>query len=133
MNLPKGTTIAVADGAKLVLFTNTGDEANLKLSPASHGGIDSDNQGSGSRQNSSGNPDDSQANEDNFAAGIVDLLNKNVLANSIDGLVIIAAPRALGEMRKHYHKTLSAKLLGEISKDLTGHPIADIESAIQGA
>ena len=46
---------------------------------------------------------------------------------------IIAAPRALGEMRKHYHKTLSAKLLGEISKDLTGHPIADIESAIQAA
>jgi len=133
MNLPKGTTVAVADGAKLALFTNTGDEANLKLSPASHGGIDSDNQGSGSRQNSSGNPDDSQANEDNFAAGIVDLLNKNVLANKIDGLVIIAAPRALGEMRKHYHKTLSAKLLGEISKDLTGHPIADIESAIQGA
>ena len=133
MKLPKGTTVAVADGEKLSLFRNTGDEASLKLSTANHGGVDGENQGSGSRQNSSGNPDNAQAEEDNFAAGIVDLLNKSVLDGKIDNLVVIAAPRALGEMRKHYHKTLSAKLLGEISKDLTGHSVADIESAIQAA
>ena len=55
------------------------------------------------------------------------------LEGRIDGLVIIAAPRALGEMRKHYHKVLSAKLLGEIAKDLTGHSIADVETAIAAA
>ncbi|WP_082093973.1 host attachment protein [Devosia limi] len=36
-------------------------------------------------------------------------------------------------MRKHYHKALTAKLLGEIAKDLTGHPISDIETAIRAA
>jgi protein required for attachment to host cells len=95
--------------------------------------VDEDAQGSGSRQNSSGNPDQGQASEDGFSAGIVALLNKAVLGGQIDGLVVIAAPRALGEMRKHYHKALSAKLLGEISKDLTGHSMADVETAIRAA
>jgi len=133
MMLPTGTTIAVADGEKLNLFRNSGDEAELKLTRSEHSQVDEDAQGSGSRQNSSGNPDQSQASEDGFSAGIVALLNKAVLGGQIDGLVVIAAPRALGEMRKHYHKALSAKLLGEISKDLTGHSMADVETAIQAA
>lgn len=133
MMLPKGTTIAVADGEKLNLFRNAGDEAELKLAAAEHSGVDDDAQGSGSRQNSPGNPDKGQASEDGFSAGIVELLNKGVLEGKIDGLVVIAAPRALGEMRKHYHKTLTAKLLGEIAKDLTGHSIADVETAIRAA
>lgn len=133
MMLPKGTMVAVADGEKLNLFRNTGDEANLKLTPAEHAGVDEDAHGSGSRQSSSSNPDDGQAVEDGFSTGIVDMLNKAVLAGNIDGLVVIAAPRALGEMRKHYHKALSAKLLGEIAKDLTGHPVADVEAAVSAA
>ena len=129
--LPKGTTIAVADGEKLNLFRNSGDEAALRLTPAEHSDIDA--QASGSRRTSSGNPDQSQADEDSFSAGIVELLNKGALEGKFEGLVVIAAPRALGEMRKHYHKALSAKLLGEIAKDLTGHSIADIELAVGAA
>jgi protein required for attachment to host cells len=125
--------IAVADGEKLNLFRNSGDEGELKLAAAEHSQVDDDAQGSGSRQNSSGNPDQSQTNEDGFSAGIVELLNKGVLGGKIAGLVVIAAPRTLGEMRKHYHKALSAVLLGEIAKDLTGHSIADVTTAIQAA
>jgi len=129
MMLPKGTIIAVADGEKLNLFRNSGDEAALKLTATHHSDVDA--QATSSRQTSSGNPDASQADEDGFSAGIVNLLNKGVLEGTISGLVVIAAPRALGEMRKHYHKALSAKLLGEIAKDLTGHSITDIEAAVQ--
>jgi protein required for attachment to host cells len=125
--------IAVADGEKLNLFRNSGDEANMKLTVADHSQVDDEVQGSGSRQNSSGNPDQSQASEDGFSAGIVELLNKSVLGGEVEGLVVIAAPRALGEMRKHYHKALSAKLLREIAKDLTGHSITDVETAIRAA
>jgi protein required for attachment to host cells len=133
MMLPKNTTIAVADGEKLNLFRNTGDESGLKLTPAEHSSVDADAKGSGSRQTSSGNPDPGQAIEDGFSAGIVELLNKGVLDGKIDGVVVIAAPRALGEMRKHYHKALTAKLICEIDKDLTGHSIADVETAILAA
>lgn len=133
MMLPKGTIVAVADGEKLNLFENTGDEAAISLEALSQPAITPEASTSGGHQSSSGNPDKGQAGEDGFSAGIVQHLNQQVLAGSIDGLVIIAAPRALGEMRKHYHKALSAKLQGEIAKDLTGHSIADVEKAISAA
>lgn len=94
----------------------------------------SDNKGSGARhQSSSANPDNSQVEEDSFSAGIVDFLNRQVLDGKIAHLVIIASLRSLGEMRKHYHKKLTATLIGEISKDLTGHSILDIERSIAAA
>lgn len=133
MKLPKGATVAVADGEKLNLFRNDGDEAELKLVALSHGDIEADPGTSTGRPSSAANPDHGQADEDKFSAGIVQHLNQQALAGKIDAAVIIAAPRALGEMRKHYHKSLSAILLGEISKDLTGHPLADIEKAIAAA
>jgi protein required for attachment to host cells len=134
MLLPKGTTVAVADGEKLSLFRNTGDEANPALKAVAEPDIDSVNKGSGaSHQNSSANPDGGQSAEDGFAGGIADMLNKRVLDGEIADLVIIAAPKTLGELRKSYHKKLSEVLRGEISKDLTGHALHDIEKAIAAA
>lgn len=134
MLLPNGATVAVADGAKLHLFRNSGDGGHPKLTATPVDAVDSDNKGSGSRHGSSAaNPDDSQMQEDGFAAGTAALLNKHVLDGSISHLVVIAAPRTLGELRKHYHKQLSAKLLGEVAKDLTGHSVADIEKAVAAA
>lgn len=133
MMLPKGTTVAVADGEKLNLFHNTGDEAEMKLAAVPHGDIASDPGTSTGRQSSAANPDHGQSGEDQFSAGIVQHLNQQALAGKIDNVVIIAAPRALGEMRKHYHKALSAILLKEIAKDLTGHSLADVEKAVAAA
>lgn len=133
MILPKGTTVAVADGEKLNLFHNAGDEAEMKLAAAPHGDIASDPGVSTGRQSSSANPDHGQGDEDQFSAGIVQHLNQQALAGKIENVVIIAAPRALGEMRKHYHKALSAILLKEIAKDLTGHSLADVEKAVAAA
>ena len=134
MLLPNGATVAVADGEKLHLFRNTGDEASPKLTALPEAKVESDNAGSGSRHhNSAANPDASQAEEDGFSAGVAGLLNRQVLDGAIAQLVVIAAPRTLGELRKHYHKQLSAALLGEISKDLTGHTVHDIEKSIAAA
>ena len=133
MMLSKGTIVAVADGEKLNLFRNAGDEASMKLEGLPQAEIAPEASTSGGHQSSSGNPDKAQAGEDGFSAGSVQHLNQQVLAGAIDGLVIIAAPRALGEMRKHYHKALSAKLQGEIAKDLTGHSTADVEKAVLAA
>jgi protein required for attachment to host cells len=133
MMLSKGTIVAVADGEKLNLFRNAGDEAEMKLAALPDQAIEADAGTSNGHQSSSGNPDPGQAGEDGFSAGIVQYLNQQVLSGGIEGLVIVAAPRALGEMRKHYHKALSAKLQGEIAKDLTGHSMADVEKAIAAA
>jgi protein required for attachment to host cells len=111
------------------LFRNSGDEAILKLTALPHHAVHSEAGTTGGHQ-SSRNPGLAEAAEDGFAAGIVQHLNEQILSGRIDKLVIVAAPRALGEMRKHYQKALVAKSQGEISKDLTGHSIADVESAV---
>lgn len=134
MNLPQNTVVAVADGEKLSLFRNDGDAATVNLTALPDPAIDSSKISSGARHSSSSaNPDDSQQDEDGFGAGVTDMLNKHVLEGKIKSLVIIAAPRTLGEMRKGYHKSLSDVLIGELDKDLTGHSVQDIEKALAAA
>ena len=134
MKLSKNAVVAVVDGETLNLFRNTGDEGSPSLTALPDADISTTNKGSGSRhQSSSANPSDSQQDEDSFAAGVAAMLNKRVLDGKIDDLVVIAAPRTLGELRKHYHKSLEAKLAGEIAKDLTGHSAKDIAKAIASA
>ncbi|MEO5806529.1 host attachment protein [Devosia sp.] len=130
MHLPHGTTVAVADGEKLILLRNQGDEAKLELAVQPDLDVTPVNAGAGGHRNSSGERDGGQQAEDNFSAGVVGALNQQVLQGQIKNLVVIASPRNLGELRKHYHKALSAILLGEMDKDLTGHSVADIEKAV---
>jgi len=131
MQLPKGATVAVADGETFNLFRNAGDEAGLNLEPVAHETVDANHPGATpGRSGSSANPDGGQDREDGFSAGVVDLLNKQVLGGKISALLVIAAPRTLGAIRPRYHAKLSDVLLGEIAKDLTGHALADVEKAI---
>jgi protein required for attachment to host cells len=134
MMLPNGATVAVADGETLSLFKNGGHESGVALSAMPAPELDGGNAGSGGRHHSSGaNPDDKTQAEDGFAASSAAWLNKQVLDGKISALVVIAAPRTLGELRKHYHKQLQAVLVGELSKDLAGRPVGEIEAAISAA
>lgn len=133
MILPTDTIVAVADGEKLSLFRNTGTETEMNLTAAAEPEVDATKGNSSGHHSSSANPDDSQVAEDGFAKGITEMLNQQVLTGGVTNVVVIAAPRTLGEMRKHYHKKLEDVLLGEIAKDLTGHAIADIEKTILAA
>lgn len=135
MILPNGAIVAVADGHDLSLYRNTGTETRLQLTALDRAEIDPGNAGSGGRhRNDSSNPDPDRASEDAFAASAAEALNKLVLGNSaITGIVVIADPRSLGEIRRNYHPTLKAKLLGELDKDLSGRPVAEITAAIQNA
>jgi protein required for attachment to host cells len=74
-----------------------------------------------------------QLEEDRFAAETAEMLRKRALNNEFESLIVIAPPRTLGELRKHYHKEVSARLLGELDKDLTGHPVDQIEKLLQAA
>lgn len=131
MQIAKGATIAVADGRKLSLFHNTGDEANPRLTAVPVVDISTSNRSGGDGHSSSAaNPDDSQQEEEDGFAGH---LNAQVVSGKLTSLIVIAAPRTLGELRKHYHARLKDVLAGEISKDLTGQTSDDIEKAIASA
>ena len=132
MILPKGALVAVVDGEKLVLFKNTGDHAP-ELSALPTPDIDGAGAGSGGHASSASNPDDSTQAEDGYAAGVAAVLNQQALSGQFEHLLVIAAPKTLGELRKHWHKVLQAKLVGELAKDLTGQPTDAIVTAIANA
>ena len=70
---------------------------------------------------------------DRFAAETADLLRTRALNNDFETLIIVAPPKTLGELRKHYHKEVENRLTGEIDKDLTRHTLPEIEKALIAA
>ena len=74
-----------------------------------------------------------QLEEDRFASEVAEILKKGALANSFDKIIIAAPARTLGELRKRYHKEVAARLVGEIDKDLTSHPVPMIEKVLLNA
>ncbi len=146
MKIPHDTFVVVADGQKMLFFRNEGDgeHPNLQVErkreqdnppnselKANRSGHVSQSAGTGG--SSYQDTDFHQLAEDRFAAETADLLKKRALNNDFDKLLVVAPPKTLGELRKHYHGEVEKRLIGEIDKDLTGHPIADIEKIIGNA
>ena len=146
MNLFHNTVVLIADGRKMLFLRNEGDGAhpNLVVERAEeHADASTTEQGTdrpgrtqssvGPGRNSYEQADFHQIEEDRFAAEAADMLKRRALANDFDKLIVVAPPRTLGELRKHYHKEVSDRLVGELDKDLTGHLIPDIEQALAKA
>jgi protein required for attachment to host cells len=134
MILPNGAIVAVVDGERMRLFRNIGHEPHIDLADLPEPDLGAGNTGSGSRHHSSSaNPDGRRLEEDDFAAAAAGYLNREVLAGKIEQLVIVADPRTLGELRKHFHDVLAAKLIGQLAKDLTGRSGEAIKTAIAAA
>ena len=117
MQFPKSSTIAVTDGSKLRLFRNAGDERHLQLQELDFPALAP--HGRAAHQSETGNASARDLDEDDYAASVAALLNKQVLAGEIGQLYIVAPPRTLGELRKHYHPVLQVRLLGELGKEHT--------------
>src|SRR5690242_1226994 len=146
MQVPHDAFVVVADGRKMLFFRNEGDAAYPNLivervreqdnppdreqSTDAPGSAFSSN---GSGRSSYDETDFHQLEEHRFAAETAERLRKRALANDFEKLIVIAPPRTLGELRKHYHKEVSGRLIGELDKDLTGHPVKEIELALVNA
>lgn len=148
MKLPNKALVLVADGRKMLFLRNHGDENQIDLRTESHGEQalpkDSDMKsdlagqspapgGTGLAGGTMGEVDYQQQAEDNWAKDAADQLRTRVLRHDFDALAVIAPPKTLGELRKHYHKEVESRLAGELAKDLTGHPVPDIEQALMNA
>ncbi len=134
MQLPHGVIVALVDGKHFELHRNSGDEASPDLSAMETPNLDESNKGGGAgRDSSSANPTGHQIDEDAHAAAATEWLNQQVLGHKIEKLVIVASPRTLGEMRRHYHKQLEVALVADLSKDLIGKSGAELVAALQSA
>jgi protein required for attachment to host cells len=151
MQVPHDAFVVVADGRKLLFLRNEGDaeHPNLQVekklvdrhNPDHHeqasdlagGAMGTRTSGAQWGSGSMEEVDFHQLEEDRFAAEAALLLKERALRNEFETLIIVAPPRTLGEMRKHYHKEVESRLAGEIDKDLTGHTVPQIEAALLAA
>ena len=131
MLLPHGTVIALVDGKHLELYRNGGNEAEPTFAALPAPMLDDHNHSGASHHSSAGNHDGHMVIEDAHAGAAVAWLNNEVLSHRIEHLVVVAAPRTLGEMREHYHKQLERVLLCELHKDLIGKAPAAILTALR--
>ncbi|HWI87003.1 MAG TPA: host attachment family protein [Sphingomonas sp.] len=145
MRIPHDSYVLVADGAKMLFFRNEGDALNPNLTviaaeqqadlPDREIKTDLAGQKPGgmgiSGGSTAGEADFHRQTEDRFAAEAAERINRAALANEFESLIIVAPPKTLGELRKHYHKQAEARIVAEIAKDLTGHPVEKIEAVLQ--
>jgi len=75
--------------------------------------------------------EESRQNNMAFAHDISDFLDKIESKDIFDRLVIIAAPRMLGDLRSHFGKNLQKKIVAEVDKDLTKLESQDLEKALK--
>ncbi len=144
MQVPHNTVVVVADGKKMLFFRNEGDAEYPKLEvegkreqedlpdrdlKTDDAGRTFDASG-GAGRSAYEEVDFHQLEEDRFAHETAEMLKKRALRNEFEQLIIVAPPRTLGELRKHYHKEVQKRLTGEIAKDLTGHPVTEIEKIL---
>jgi protein required for attachment to host cells len=65
-----------------------------------------------------------------FANEIAKALYRHAHANRFDKLVIVAPPKILGDLRKAFHAEVTDRIVAEIPKELTTHPVSEIGKLI---
>jgi protein required for attachment to host cells len=140
------TFVFVGDGRKALLLRNEGDADLLNLktervfndaNPLTHEqGTDRPGRSFssvGSGRSSVAQTDWHQLEEHRFAAEVAATLERIVRERGVEALVVVAPPRTLADLRKNFHSEVKKKIIAEIDKDLTKHPVDQIEKHLAAA
>ncbi|MBI5265071.1 MAG: host attachment protein [Bradyrhizobium sp.] len=140
LKIPHDAFVFVGDGRKALFLRNEGDEKypNLKTervfedeNPPTHeqgserpGHV----QASYTGQRSAVEPVDwHDIEEQRFARKVAAAMENLVRTRKAPALVVVAPPRTLAELRDAFHADVKARIIAEVNKDLTKHPVGDIE------
>jgi len=142
LSIPHDAFVFVGDGRKALFLRNDGDEKfpNLKTErvfaeenpPTHEQGTDRPGRTSQSagthRSGSVGQTDWHHLEEHRFTARVTAALETLVRHRKVPALVIVAPPRTLADLRRDLHPDVKKQVVAEIDKDLTNHPVGEIET-----
>ena len=149
------TWVLVADGAKALFLVNDGDADYPVLNvrrkeehespPTREQGTDSPGRfsdgpefqgigsGQGFAQRSAVQETDwHRLEEERFADELAEMLYKRAHAGEFRRIVLVAGPQILGVLRGKLHQEVRDKVVGEVDKTLTNHPVDEIERILKG-
>lgn len=140
IRIPAGAFVLVCDGRKALLLCNEGDETfpNLRTRevheqdnpPASEQGRDAPGrvfQSVGAKRSAVEITDPQAEAETAFARAMAARLDAALAAGETSALMVVAAPRALGDLRSAYSRAVQDALIGEVDRDLVKLPVYEIE------
>lgn len=146
MDVPHNSFVVVTDGEKMLFLRNEGDaefphlvvEKESEQESRSNRELRRDMPGRsfssvGPGRSAYDETDSRQLGEDLFAAETAAMLNRRALGNEFESLIVVAPPRTLGELRRHYHQELQKRLVGEVAKNLTNTPVNEIEKILKSS
>jgi protein required for attachment to host cells len=139
--IPHDAWVFVGDGRKALFLRNAGDEEFLNLvtervflddnPPTRDQGSDkpgrSFKRANTNRRSSMENTDWHELEEHRFARQVAAALERLVRDRNVKTLVVAAPARTLAELRQAFHADIKRRIVGEIQKDLTKQPVAEIE------
>lgn len=146
LQIPHDAFVFVGDGRKALFLRNDGDEKfpNLKAErvfvdenpPTREQGTDRPGRvfkRAGTNVRSGVETTDwHDLEEHRFAQRVAAAMEKLVRQRKVKTLVIVAPPRALADLRHAFHADVKSRIIAEIGKDLTKHPVDEIEKHLVG-
>ena len=146
LKIPHDALVFVGDGRKALFLRNNGDAKfpNLRTervfvdeNPPSHeqGSERPGRVSKGSRTGgrSAVEPTDwHELEEQHFVRVVAEAMEQLIRASKVKELIVVAPPRTLAELRLAFHPDVKACVVAEVNKDLTKHPIFEIEKHLTG-
>ncbi len=144
--IPHNSFVVVSDGRKALFLRNAGDEKfpNLKTEevladnnpPTHEQGADRPGRtfkrANTNRRAAIAETDLHDREEQRFLRTVADRMERLVHEQKPDALVVAAPARALAVLRHQLHPDVRARVILETDKDLTNHPIYEIERHLFG-
>ncbi|MDF2973109.1 MAG: hypothetical protein K0R61_3559 [Microvirga sp.] len=137
--LPHAGRVLVADGRKALLLRNEGDELHFNLQleeafeapsnpPTHEQGADAPGRAMMRGRRSAVEQTDWHTRaEQAFALDVTARVDEICHKEHVRALVVVAPPKALADFRSAFPDRLRSIVIRELDKDLTKHPIYDIE------
>lgn len=145
MNLHHDALVLVADGQKYLILRNDGDVRAPRLvveggaeragQPARAFGDDRPGRSfsqAGGTPSALAQADHHQMAEDDFAVSAAAALAGHAERLAAADCIVVAPPRTLATLRRHYSRAVQAWLAAEVDKDLTGHGVDAIARILAG-
>ncbi|HEY1361875.1 MAG TPA: host attachment family protein [Xanthobacteraceae bacterium] len=146
LQIPHDGFVFVGDGRKALFLRNDGDEKfpNLKTErvfvddnpPTREQGSDRPGRAfkrAGTNLRSGVEDTDwHDLEEHRFAQRVAAAMEQLVRERKTKALVVVAPPRTLADLRSAFHADVKERIVAEIDKDLTKHPIYEIEKRLLG-
>jgi len=146
LNIPHDALVFIGDGRKALFLRNAGDEdfPNFKTEhvfvddnpPTREQGSDRPGRAfkrAGTNLRSSVEDTDwHELEQHRFAHRVAAAMEQVVRERNTKALVVVAPPRTLADLRSAFHSDVKHRIIAEIDKDLTKHPLHEIEKHLAG-